>query len=637
MADGEIAKIALANKPFEAERQIAVLRLLVVGQSTIAYLLTPWTPGPVPWLAEGTLLSAVAYSLWMYLARPFRRWPILVSGYYTTITDGLFIVVWAYATGGRSSPFFLALYLSVFAVAFRYAAREALVAAAAYSAAYVGMLAYAHDLAGSGVETFTRVSYIFLAALIGSLMSRQVLDMARETSEALAREQRARALSAESESRAKFLAEASKALVASLDYEETLKTVARLAVPMLADACVVDLLFEDGSARRVAEAGRKAEDEPLLRGLRDYPPTNDGPFSVSMRTGTPTVIPTLDDVTIAELSRGRNEGYARILRALDLRTLVTVPLRVHGQFLGAMTFGVTGRDHTFSPEDLRLAEEVALRAALAIEHARLYRDAQEAIRTRDEFLSIASHELRTPLNVMMLQTDGLLRQARKEEDNRLMPAFERIKRQVNRLGALVESLLDVSRVTAGRLALDVAEVDLEAVVGEVVGRLREDAVRAGSILRLEGAPSTDTERASGEVPGRPPIVGQWDRMRIDQIVTNLVSNAIKYGSGKPINVRLTESEGLARIEVVDHGIGIGLEDQSRIFERFERAVSARHYGGFGLGLWIVRQIAQAHGGEISIRSKLGEGSTFIVELPLAGPPSESSNPPPSSSGGRPAS
>ncbi len=128
---------------------------------------------------------------------------------------------------------------------------------------------------------------------------------------------------------------------------------------------------------------------------------------------------------------------------------------------------------------------------------------------------------------------------------------------------------------------------------------------------------------------KPAIVGNWDRLRVDQIVTNLLSNAIKYGAGKPIHVEVSVVEDRALLRVTDHGIGIDKVNQARIFERFERAVSSKHYGGFGLGLWIVRQIIQAHGGDISIQSRIGEGSTFIAELPLSGPPTEGANPPPS--------
>jgi signal transduction histidine kinase len=364
------------------------------------------------------------------------------------------------------------------------------------------------------------------------------------------------------EARWKFLAEASSVLASSLDYEQTLANVARLLVPALGDHCVVDVFDAGGVAQRVAEA-------------------------VSERPPPPHF------------------------------NVLSLPLCVHGRVLGTLRITSSVERRSYTTDELRLADEIALRAALAIEHARLYRDAREAVRTRDEFMLIASHELRTPLNVMLLQADGLLRQAHKENDTRLFSPLERIKRQVGRLGALVESLLDVSRITAGRLSLDVGDVELGSVVAEVVARLHDDAVRSGSTMKVA---------ATRE------ITGKWDRLRIDQIVTNLLSNAIKYGGGKPIEVEIGVDGDRAKLRVTDHGIGIGEEHQTRIFERFERAVSSRHYGGFGLGLWIVRQVMQAHGGDISIRSRVGEGSTFIAELPLAGPPPKVSAPKPDSDG-----
>ncbi len=463
--------------------------------------------------------------------------------------------------------------------------------------------------------------YVFFAATIGALLVGQVTEQATATSSALAREKASRADAVAAEARSRFTSEASKALASSLDYEQTLTNVARLLVPTFGDYCVVDVLDANGELQRMAEAASEPEHLLLLRELRAFPSTPTSLAGSALRKSETVVIGDIEEAGLTELSGGRGEEYARIVRRLDLRTMVSVPLFVHGYGLGTMSLGTSKRPRVYSPEELRLAEDIALRAALAIEHARLYRDAREAIRTRDEFMSIASHELRTPLNVMLLQTDGLLRQAKKEQDVRLSPALERIKRQVNRLGALVESLLDVSRITAGRLALDLVDVELGAVVAEVVARLRDEVSRAGTTVEV---------LVDGEGRGQREIVGKWDRLRVDQIITNLLSNAIKYGGAKPIRIELAVAGDRARLAVIDQGIGIDKVNQARIFERFERAVSSKHYGGFGLGLWIVRQIIEAHGGEISIQSRVGEGSTFVAELPLAGPPAPGSNPPPSS-------
>ncbi len=175
---------------------------------------------------------------------------------------------------------------------------------------------------------------------------------------------------------------------------------------------------------------------------------------------------------------------------------------------------------------------------------------------------------------------------------------------VERLERLIGELLDVSRITTGRLAMQVEEVDLVSLAREVIDRFNDEAAgRRGAPVTLLG-------------PGGA-VVGRWDRMRVEQVLSNLVSNAIKYGAGKPVTVALDGDSGgaIAKIVVVDHGIGIGAVDQERIFGRFERAVSSRHYGGLGLGLWIVRQIVEAQGGTIAVRSEPGVETVFTVELP----------------------
>jgi signal transduction histidine kinase len=229
-------------------------------------------------------------------------------------------------------------------------------------------------------------------------------------------------------------------------------------------------------------------------------------------------------------------------------------------------------------------------------------EAQEAIRIRDEFLSIASHELKTPLTAMLMHIQSLLRviDSGRGEPHRLRAKVETIQRMSHRLNDLIGELLDVSRITAGRLNLRRELVDLTRVVREVTARFEEAATRAGCEIRME-APE--------------PVTGYWDPNRLDQIVTNLLSNAIKYGAGEPVEIRVGSNNGLAWFKVRDWGIGIAPEDQSRLFQRFERVVSHRNYGGFGLGLWIVRQLVEAHGGAVRLQSAPGLGSEFVVELP----------------------
>jgi PAS domain S-box-containing protein len=228
---------------------------------------------------------------------------------------------------------------------------------------------------------------------------------------------------------------------------------------------------------------------------------------------------------------------------------------------------------------------------------------REAIGLREDFLSVASHELRTPLTSLRLELENLTRFARRstgETAAGVVGRVQRIDTQAARLNHLIDELLDVSRLAAGRLELQIEEVDLGEVVSEVRARLADEAQRRGCAISVRAV-----EKA----------VGAWDASRLDQVITNLLSNAIKYGAGKPIEITLEAVEDRVRLAIHDHGLGIPLEDQDRIFRRFERAASSRNYAGIGLGLWIVKQIVDALGGAISVDSRPERGSTFTVELP----------------------
>jgi signal transduction histidine kinase len=233
------------------------------------------------------------------------------------------------------------------------------------------------------------------------------------------------------------------------------------------------------------------------------------------------------------------------------------------------------------------------------------RHLQEAIRARDEFLSVASHELKTPLTSLGLRLHALGRAIDADPDSSLARRHGRevaaMKRQVTRLAELMDGLLDVSRISTGRLRIQREELDLTALVQEVVARFVPEAERAGCALDVRPAA---------------PCVGSWDRVRLEQVVSNLLSNALKYGAGRPVHVHVEQEAGLARLWVRDEGIGIDEASHSRIFQKFERAVSERHYGGLGLGLYVVRTLVEAMGGTIRVESQPGEGATFIVELPL---------------------
>jgi PAS domain S-box-containing protein len=251
--------------------------------------------------------------------------------------------------------------------------------------------------------------------------------------------------------------------------------------------------------------------------------------------------------------------------------------------------------------------DITERRKAEAERARLLRETQEALRSRDDFLAIASHELRTPLTPLRLGVQHSLRLLGGEH-----PSLEEVRsrltvseRQVMRLSRLVESMLDLSRLKRGELQLEQAPCDLAALVREVLERSQEALQRAGCALDM---------RVEGPVP----VLG--DRMRLEQVLENLLSNAMKYGAGSPVHVHCRVEQGRAWLSVEDEGIGISPEDQQRIFGRFERAASVRHYGGFGIGLYILRQIVEAHGGSVAVASEPGQGACFTVTLPLLNAP-----------------
>ncbi|HEX7127361.1 MAG TPA: PAS domain-containing sensor histidine kinase [Thermodesulfobacteriota bacterium] len=247
------------------------------------------------------------------------------------------------------------------------------------------------------------------------------------------------------------------------------------------------------------------------------------------------------------------------------------------------------------------------RIQLAIER-KARSEAEAAVQMRDEFLSIASHELKTPLTPLLLQMQILLRGLRAEglasySPERLVSIIESAERQARRFAALVEQLLEVSRIAAGRLELEPEEVDLAEVARSVALRFDAEIARSGSpfTLALDG-----------------PVIGRWDRLRLEQVIVNLLSNAIKYGAGQPIELRVDRQDETARLVVRDRGIGIDPADQERIFRRFERAAPSRAYAGLGMGLYVVRQIVEAHGGSVRVASAPGAGTAFTVELPRDG-------------------
>jgi PAS domain S-box-containing protein len=413
----------------------------------------------------------------------------------------------------------------------------------------------------------------------------------------------------------RFLVNATAALAESLQVEVTLDKAAQVAVNNIADCCSITLLDDKtGRPRKVLLAHRNEAWAKQLRALAETL-LGDAEVMVGasrvLRTGEPQLLPRFEETHLQALVAG-HPAFADLLRQLSPRSLLALPMRVAGgRIVGAITLITTEESRrSYGPADLVLAEEFARRCALAVENAHLFQQAQEAIQVRDEFLSIASHELKTPLTPLQLQIHTLERKlheyAKDEQKGWLVQRLGTIRRQSDRLNRLISALLDLSRIVGGRLQLEPERLDMAGLIQQVVTDFKDQ----GELTRARSEVSLQLDGA---------IVGRWDRIRLEQVITNLLSNALKYGSGQPVTISASLIDGAAQFSVEDRGIGIAPQDQERIFGRFERAVSVRHYGGLGLGLFIVWQIVQAMGGTVRVVSALGQGAKFTVQLPLEPP------------------
>jgi PAS domain S-box-containing protein len=416
------------------------------------------------------------------------------------------------------------------------------------------------------------------------------------------------------EESSRYLAEASATLAGVVDYESTLQKVATLAVPYFADWSAVDVAAGDGTLRRLAVAHQDAGKIALVhRLMQEYPPNPESPtgaFAV-LRTGQPQLIGDIPDDMLARAAK--DDRHLTLIRSLGLKSYICVPLVASGNPLGVLTFATAESGRTYTEADLTLAMDLARRAGVAVENARLYQALREADRRKDEFLATLAHELRNPLapirNSLQILKMPRVDAAAAERSREMM------ERQVHHLVRLVDDLLDVSRVMRGKIELRRERVELAAVVARAVETVQPLVDAQGHQLSV----CLPSESLAIDV----------DPVRLAQVVGNLLTNSAKYTEANG-HIRLTAERegGVAVLRVRDNGIGIAKDMLPRIFELFVQVdhASTKAQGGLGIGLTLVKNLVEMHNGTVEVRSEgLGKGSEFAVRLPIPPPTSPQAN------------
>ncbi|MFY0562492.1 ATP-binding protein [Archangium lansingense] len=394
--------------------------------------------------------------------------------------------------------------------------------------------------------------------------------------------------------------EADRLFLTEKDPDQAVVSLAQLLVPELADGCLLFLLSPSGELEPHAIIHVSEEKERIFWELIRHcgGPKPGRPYGAwnTLHLGKTERIFEVTPEIWKKASSDADELEA--FEKLGTVSYLSVPLRAGGRAVGVMMLLSHSQDRRFTETDQVFVEELAGRAALSLENARLLREAQAAL----DLIGVAAHDLGNPLQALQLML-GKLKRSPPSDPEKRREVLTSAVRHTQRLGRLLHNLLDLSRLSSGKLDLEVGEVDLAELAHEAVGRHAEQAAEMGCRLVL-----------SVELG----VVGRWDRLRLERVLTNLLSNAFKYGRGRPIELRVERTDDHGRLSVRDQGPGIPPEQQRTIFERFKKApAKGEKKEGFGLGLYIVRQLVEAHGGSVHVESREGEGATFTVELPLA--------------------
>jgi signal transduction histidine kinase len=412
-------------------------------------------------------------------------------------------------------------------------------------------------------------------------------------------EERVRVAAENQAAQQRFLADASRALASSLDIRETLDRIAWLAVPALADWCIVDLV-EERARRRVAIAHEDPAKVELARAWAEkYTIDSEGAsaFARLIDTGEPLYVPELtDDMLVAAI---HDPELLADVRALGLRSVIVAPLVARGHILGAITLAFTHQSRRFNDADRELALELGRRAGLAVDNARLYHASQQAVHMREELLAVVSHDLRNPLGAVDLSATNLM--TMHGDDPRSRKALEIIRRASERMERLIRDLLDLARIQSGTLALELKTEDIGRLIDEVA----------------DGHDARATERGIALVRAHElaAVMISCDRNRIVQVLSNLIGNALKFcRPGDRVVLRGTVADADVQIDVDDNGPGVSAADLPHVFDAYFSA-PGHATRGTGLGLYIAKGIVDAHGGTIVCRNVPGQGACFRIRLP----------------------
>jgi signal transduction histidine kinase len=441
-------------------------------------------------------------------------------------------------------------------------------------------------------------------AYIASLRDVTDRKLGEQNAVQLIREQAARSAAEEVARRLRFLLESTTVLASSLNHAETLSALPTLCVPEIADWAVVYCVDAAGIVRRLEAAHRDPSKATLLRELQDssIDPAGSHPALESMRTRKPILARAVGDELLASITP--NERQLAIARQLGVSSFMMVPMVARDRALGAIALVSADPARQFDEQDLALAQDIATRAALAIDNARLYEEAQTANQTKTDFLAVVSHDLRTPLNAIMGYAELLVMGIPERVPAAASERLQRILTSAKHLLYLMDELLDFARLDAGKEELHPQEVDLREIGQEVAAVIEPLVVERNLQFHLD-------------LPTHP-VVRRTDPDKLRQVMLNLVGNAVKYTPRGAVQVELREEQaGVALIRVQDTGVGIAEHHLRQVFEPFWQVDATQRHreGGTGLGLSVVQRLVRLLGGDVSVESELGRGSTFTVRLP----------------------